>query len=66
MRLKNALPMALPASAFITLPAVALANGDHPNMSDMGAWGWGGMILGPIMMIVFIALAVVAVALLVQ
>ncbi len=34
---------------------------DHPHM--WGDWGWGGMILGPIMMIVFIAAAVAVVVL---
>ena len=60
MRLINALLIAVPATASITVPAVAQTYGDHPHM---GAWGWGGMILGPIMMIVFIALVVGAVVL---
>ena len=67
MRLKNALSIALPATALMTVPTVARSNGDHQNMADMmGAWGWGGMIFGPIMMIVFIAVAVVVVVLLVR
>ena len=37
-------------------------NGDHPHM--WGGWGWGGMVLGPAMMILFVAGAV-AVAILV-
>ncbi len=63
MRLKNALLIAVPATALMTMPVVAQTYGDHPHM---GAWGWGGMILGPIMMIVFIAVAVVVVVLLVR
>ncbi len=47
----------------MTVPALAQTYGDNPHM---GAWGWGGMILGPIMMIVFIAVAVVVVVLLVR
>ena len=69
MRLKNALSMALPMALSVALPVaalmtvsrVALGDDDHMYMGHMGAWGWGGMILGPIMMIVFIA-AIVAVA----
>ncbi len=63
MRLKNTLLIAIPATILMTMPAVAQTFGDHPHM---GAWGWGGMILGPIMMIVFIAVAVVVVVLLVR
>ena len=66
MRLRNALLMAVPATALMTVPAVAQTYGDHPHMGDMWAWGWGGMIFGPIMMIVFIAVAVVVVVLLVR
>ncbi len=64
MRLRNTLLIAAPTTALMTMPAVAQTYGGHPNMWDMGAWGWGGMIFFPIMMIVFIALAVVAVVLL--
>ena len=60
MRLINALLIAVPSTALMTVPAVAQTYGDHPHM---GAWGWGGMIFGPIMMIVFIALVVGAVVL---
>ena len=35
-------------------------------MGNMGAWGWGGMIFAPIMMIVFIAVAVAVGVLLVR
>jgi putative membrane protein len=63
MRLRNALLIAVPATALMTVPAVAQTYGDHPHM---GAWGWGGMILGLIMMIVFIAVAVAVVVLLVR
>ncbi len=63
MRLINALVIAVPATALMTVPAVAQTYGDHP---PMGAWGWGGMIFGPIMMIVFIAVVVVVVVLLVR
>ncbi|MFQ6021979.1 MAG: SHOCT domain-containing protein [Acidiferrobacterales bacterium] len=37
---------------------------DHPHM--WGNWGWGGMILGPLVMIAFIAAIVVVVILLVR
>ncbi len=63
MRLINALVISVPAIALMTMSAVAQTYGDHPHM---GAWGWGGMIFGPIMMIVFIAVAVVVVVLLVR
>jgi putative membrane protein len=63
MRLRNALLIAVPATALMTVPALAQTYGDHPHM---GAWGWGGTIFGPIMMIVFIAVAVVVVVLLVR
>ena len=63
MRLINALVIAVPATVLMTLPAVAQTYGDHPHM---GAWGWGGMIFGPIMMIVFIALIVGAVVLVIR
>jgi len=58
MRLRNALLIAVPATVLSTVAATAQTYGDHPHM---GAWGWSGMILGPIMMIVFIALIVGAV-----
>jgi len=58
MRLRNALLIAVPATVLTTVSATAQTYGDHPHM---GTWGWGGMILGPIMMIVFIALIVGAV-----
>lgn len=52
---------------FIAAPAIVASTaataqnyGDHPHM---WGWGWGGAILGPIMMIVFIALIVGAVVL---
>ncbi|MDP6774906.1 MAG: SHOCT domain-containing protein [Rhodospirillales bacterium] len=65
-----ALLIAVPATALTTVSAVAQTYGNHPHTGDMmghmGAWGWGGMILGPIMMIVFIAVAVVVVVLLVR
>ncbi len=63
MQLRNALLIAVPTSALMTVPAVAQTYANHPHM---GAWGWGGMIFGPIMMIVFIAVAVVVVVLLVR
>ena len=63
MGLKKALSMALPAIALTAVPAVAQGYGDHPHM---GSWGWGGMIIGPIMMIVFIAVAVAVVVLVVR
>ena len=55
MRPINALLISVPATALMTVPAVAQTYGDHPHME---AWGWGGMIFGPIMMIVYIAVIV--------
>ena len=63
MRLRNALLIAVPATALMTVPALAQTYGNHPHL---GAWGWGGTIFGPIMIIVFIAVAVVMVVLLVR
>ena len=60
MWLINALLIAVPTTALMTVSAVAQTYGDHPHM---GTWGWGGMIFGPIMMIVFIAVIVGAVVL---
>jgi putative membrane protein len=61
MRLRNTLMMAVPATILTTVSATAQTYGDHPHMG-----GWGGMILGPIMMIVFIALIVGAVVLVIR
>jgi putative membrane protein len=63
MELRNALLIAVPATVLTAASATAQTYGDHPHM---GAWGWGGMIIGPIMMIVFIALIVGAVVLVVR
>ncbi len=63
MRLINALVIAVLATGLMTVPSVAQTYGDPPHM---GAWGCGGTIFGPIMDIVFIAVAVVAVVLLVR
>lgn len=37
---------------------------DHPHM--WGNWGWGGMILGPLTMLIFVAAIVLVVMLLVR
>ncbi len=63
MGLRNALLMAVPAIALMTVPALEQTYGDHPHV---GGWVWGVMIFGPIMMIVFIAVVVVVVVLLVR
>jgi putative membrane protein len=63
MKLTKALLIAVPATELLTVGAAAQPYGDHPHM---GAWGWGGMMFGPIMMIVFIAVVVVVVVLLVR
>jgi len=57
MQLRNAPLIAVPATVLTTISAAAQTYGDHPHM------GWGGMIIGPIMMIVFIAVIVGAVVL---
>ncbi len=49
-----------------TLIVWSSAWADQGDRYHMGGWGWGGMIFGPIMMIVFIAVAVVVVVLLVR
>ena len=58
------------AALFTTLVVWSSAwadQGDRQHMGNMmGDMGWGGMIFGPIMMIVFIAVAVVVVVLLVR
>ncbi len=41
MRLINALVIAVPATALMTVPSLAQTYGDHPHS---GGWGWGGMI----------------------
>ena len=63
MRPISAHLISVPATALMTVPAVAQTYGDHPHM---GAWGWGGMIFGPIMMVVFIAVIVGAVILVIR
>ena len=63
MRLRNTLLIAAPATILTTVSAAAQTYADHPHM---GSWGWGGMIFGPIMMIVFIALIVGAVVLVIR
>ncbi len=63
MRLGSALLMAVPATALMTVPAVAQTYGDPPHM---GPWGWSGTFFGPIMDIVFIAVVLIAVVLLVR
>ena len=56
------------ATALLTLPTAAvLANGEHPEGGfgwHHGGCGWGGMILGPIIMIVVVAAIVALVVLL--
>ncbi len=63
MRLINALVIAVPATALMTVPSLAQTYGDRPHI---GGWGWGGMIYGSITVIVFIAVVVVVVVLLVR
>jgi putative membrane protein len=55
MRLRDVLLIAVPATVLTTVSATAQTYGDHPHM---GAWGWGGTIIGPIITILFIALIV--------
>lgn len=63
MWLRNAFLMTALATVLTSTSAAAQTYGDHPHM---GAWGWGGMIIGPIMMIIFIALIVGAVVLVIR
>ncbi len=60
----NAILVAVPVYIATMATVGAQTSGSytqHPNM--WGGWGWGGMILGPIMMIIFIAAAVAVVVL---
>ncbi len=65
------LPIARMLSAFVATIAPATTamaqqgSTYHPHYWGEG-WGWGGMILGPLMMILFIALIVVVVVLAVR
>jgi putative membrane protein len=63
MPLRNILLLTVPVTILTTVSAAAQTYSGHPHM---GAMGWGGMILGPIMMIVFIALIVGAVVLVIR
>ncbi len=54
------------ATLFTTLVVWSPAWADQGGQYPMGNWEWGGMIFAPIMMIVFIAVAVVVVVLLVR
>ena len=53
-----------------TIVATAAANAQAPYYSDhphmWGNWGWGGMILGPLTMFIFVVAIVVVVLLLVR
>jgi len=55
-----------PALAQLALAQPALAQSVGDYHSHMGDWGWGGMIYGPLMMILFLAVAVAVVVLLVR
>ncbi len=63
MRLRNALLIAVPATVLTTVSAAAQSYGGPPHT---GAWGWGGMVFGPIITILFIALIVGAVVLVIR
>lgn len=63
MQLNKALLAAALATLVTTMPAVAQTYSDHPHMGD---WGWGGMAFGPLMMIVFLSMAVVLIVVLVR
>jgi putative membrane protein len=51
-------------SGVVTAAAHAQGYPDHPHM--WGNWGWGGMMLGPLTMLIFVAAIVVVVILLVR
>ncbi len=51
-------------SVVVTAAAHAQGYPDHPHM--WGNWGWGGMILGPLTMLIFVAAIVAVVILLVR
>ncbi len=54
------------ATLLTTLVVWSSALADPGDQYHMGNWGWGAMIFGPIMMIVFIAVAVAVVVLIVR
>jgi len=56
---RNALFLLLSALVFTDVFAQAQPYSGHHGM--MGGWGWGGMIIGPIMMLVFLGAAVAVV-----
>ena len=58
MALRNAIPAAV--LAYIAVRAQTIGPYiDHSHM--WGGWGWGGMSLGPVMMLVFIAALIIVV-----
>ncbi len=64
MPARNAILVAVPAYVATAATAGAQPSGSYTHDPHMwGGWGWGGMILGPIMMILFIAAAVAVVVL---
>ncbi len=64
MLARNAILVAAPAYIAMMATVGAQPSGSYTHDPHMlGGWGWGGMILGPIMMILFIAAALAAVVL---
>jgi putative membrane protein len=60
----KAILVAVPAYIATMATVGAQPSGSYTHDPHMwGGWGWGGMILGPIMMILFIAAAVAVVVL---
>ncbi len=59
--------LALPGGVAASIPAMpALAQQGLPYHEHGWMWGWGGMIVGPLMMIAFVVVVVAVVVLLVR
>lgn len=54
------------SSTFVISDTFAQAEPYAGHHGYMGGWGWGGMILGPIMMLVFLAAAVAVIVLVIR
>ncbi|MDX1594568.1 MAG: SHOCT domain-containing protein [Gammaproteobacteria bacterium] len=62
---RTALTLTLPLTSTHALAQAQSYAGHHGPMGDW-SWGWGGMILGPIMMLVFLAATVAVVVLVIR
>lgn len=60
---RTTVPLAVLASLAPLATAWAQSTETYGNYPHMGGWGWGGMVFGPLMMIVLIAVVVVVIVL---